>query len=291
MELLPLRSNLTHPLQDVLPLSVYTAGTEIQPPLTRMKGFSAHQLFLTLSGSGQFRRLNIDKDKWDILTPGQLLYIPAGCAHEYMPYGDQPWFVGYVTLVDNFGGMLGKWGFQDSPRLLRLSEVSLFTERLEEIWRLSGNDHDPWQTTELLFSLLFAIMKDTAGSSGALLTAAATQMQPSAPPASYRESVVDIAVRFLHDHLNRPITIAGLAGHVGYSQKQLTRLFRKSMGMTPLQYLHQIRLRTAQHLLHEHPEMTVRQAASYVGLEPVYFARLYKREFHRLPSEERREGR
>lgn len=80
MELLPLRSNLTHSLRELLPLSVYTAGTEIQPPITRMKGFSAHQLFLTLSGSGRFRRLQVNKDKWDILGPGQLLYIPpAAC--------------------------------------------------------------------------------------------------------------------------------------------------------------------------------------------------------------------
>lgn len=288
MELLPLKSNLTHPLKEVLPLSVYTVGTEIQPPITRMKGFSAHQLFLTISGAGQFRRLYVDKDKWDILGPGQLLYIPAGCAHEYMPYGEQPWFVGYVTLLENFGGILNQWGFGPTPRLLQLPDVSRFTGRLHEIWRKSGTDHDPWQTTELLFSLLLAIVKDTAGQQ---TTASLSALRPAAPPpASYRESVVDVAVRFLHDHLNRPITIAGLAGHVGYSQKQLTRLFRKSMGMTPLQYLHQIRLKTARLLLQDHPELTVRQAASYVGLEPVYFTRLYKREFHRLPSEERGDG-
>lgn len=292
MDLLPLKSNLTPSYNELLPLSVYTVGTEIQPPLTRMKGFSAHQLFLTLSGAGQFRRLNVDKDKWDILQPGQLLFIPAGCAHEYMPYGESPWFVGYVTLLENFGEVLSRWGFGITPRLLQLSDVSLFTDRLFAIWQQSGNDHDPWQTTELLYSLLLAILKDTSSGQKSLQTESAVPpVQPAAPPASYRASVVDVAVRFLHDHLNRPITIAGLAGHVGYSQKQLTRLFRQSMGLTPLQYLHQIRLKTARHLLLEHPDMTIRQAAAYVGLEPVYFARLYKREFHRLPSEELREGR
>lgn len=289
MDLLPLRSNLTPSHREVLPLSVYTVGTEIQPPITRMRGFSAHQLFLTLSGAGQFRRLDVDKDKWDILNPGQLLFIPAGCAHEYMPCGEQPWFVGYVTLLENFGEVLGRWGFGDSPRRLQLSDVSLFTDRLQAIWRLSGNEHDPWATTELLYSLLLAILKDTAGQ-GSLQPSSALPPVPSSapPPASYRASVVDVAVRFLHDHLNRPITIAALAGHVGYSQKQLTRLFRQSMGLTPLQYLHQIRLNTARHLLLDHPDMTIRQAAAYVGLEPVYFARLYKREFRRLPSEELR---
>ncbi|GJM75303.1 hypothetical protein HMSSN036_75190 [Paenibacillus macerans] len=243
MELLPLRSNLTHSLREVLPLSVYTTGTEIQPPITRMKGFSAHQLFLTLSGSGRFRRLQVNKDKWDILGPGQLLYIPAGCAHEYMPYGEQPWFVGYVTMVENFGDLLSRWGFHHAPRKLQLSDVSLFTGPLREIWERSGADNDPWQTTELLLSLLLAIVKDTAA--GRPATPDSEPPLHTPPPASYRVTVVDVAVRFLHDHMNRPITIARLAEHVGYSQKQLTRLFRRSIGLTPLQYLQQIRLRTA----------------------------------------------
>ncbi|WP_316009738.1 AraC family transcriptional regulator [Paenibacillus sp. 3LSP] len=288
MDLLPLRSNLTPSRNELLPLSVYTVGTEIQPPLTRMKGFSAHQLFLTISGTGQFRRLYVNKDKWDILRPGQLLYIPAGCAHEYMPYGEGPWFVGYVTLLENFGEVLNRWGFGDAPRLMQLSDISIFTDRLLAIWQLSGNEHDPWRTTELLYSLFLAILKDTSGQTSLKSDSAVPWVPPTAPPASYRASVVDVAVRFLHDHLNRPITIAGLAGHVGYSQKQLTRLFRQAMGLTPLQYLHQIRLKTARHLLLDHPDMTIRQAAAYVGLEPVYFARLYKREFGRLPSEELR---
>lgn len=288
MELLPLRSNLTHSLRELLPLSVYTAGTEIQPPITRMKGFSAHQLFLTLSGSGRFRRLQVNKDKWDILGPGQLLYIPAGCVHEYMPYGEQPWFVGYVTMVENFGDLLSRWGFHHAPKKLQLSDVSLFTGPLREIWERSGADNDPWQTTELLLSLLLAIVKDTAAGRPAPPDSEPPLHTP--PPASYRETVVDVAVRFLHDHMNRPITIARLAEHVGYSQKQLTRLFRRSIGLTPLQYLQQIRLRTARLLLQDHPELTVRQAASYVGLEPVYFTRLYKREFHRLPSADRGGG-
>lgn len=288
MDLLPLRSNLTPLHNELLPLSVYTVGTEIQPPLTRMKGYSAHQLFLTISGTGQFRRLYVNKNKWDILRPGQLLYIPAGCAHEYMPYGEGPWFVGYVTLLENFGEVLNRWGFGDAPRLLQLSDISLFTDRLLAIWQLSGNEHDPWRTTELLYSLFLAILKDTSGQTSLKSDSAVPWVPPAAPPASYRASVVDVAVRFLHDHLNRPITIAGLAGHVGYSQKQLTRLFRQAMGLTPLQYLHQIRLKTARHLLLDHPDMTIRQAAAYVGLEPVYFARLYKRKFGRLPSEELR---
>lgn len=280
MELLPLKSNLPQTFTEVLPLTVYTVGTEIQPPITRMKGFSAHQLFLTVSGKGKFRRLTQDKDKWDILESGDLLYIPADAAHEYIAVDGEPWQVAYVTFLENFGNVIAGWGFRDAPRKLEMRDSEMFTSRIHGIWRCSGSEHDPWQAAELLMSLLLAIMKANRSSRPAL--------PKTAPTPSYREPIVNAAVQFIHDHLNRAITIAQLAEHVGYSQKQLTRLFRKELGMTPLQYLHQRRMHAGQLLLSEYPDLTIRQAAAYVGMEPAYFTRLYKRTFRSLPSSKMR---
>jgi AraC-like DNA-binding protein len=279
MELLSLRSNLTGTLSDVLPLTVYTTGTEYQRPLTRLKGFSAHQLFLTVSGSGKFRRLASDKDKkdkWDMLQAGDLLYIPAGCAHEYMPVFEEPWHVAYVTFVENFGGTIAGWGFRDAPRLFAIGDIPAYTSRIHDIWSHSGSDHEPWHSTESLISLLLFVLRTNHETRPAA--------SPAALPIGYRDSAVDVAVQFLRDHMDRPLTIASLAEHVGYSQKQLTRLFRAAFGTTPLQYLHGMRMRAAQMLLSEHPDLTVRQVASYVGMEPVYFTRLYKRTFQDTPS-------
>ncbi|MHA6485460.1 helix-turn-helix domain-containing protein [Paenibacillus sp. strain BS8-2] len=279
MELLTLRSNLNHTLGDVLPLTVYTVGTENQHPITRMKGFSAHQLFLTVSGAGKFRRLGSDKDKRDTLSSGDLLFIPANYPHEYMQVSEEPWHVAYVTFVENFGGTIAGWGFREAPRLFAISDIPAFTSRIRGIWTHSGGNHNPWHTTEALISLLLHILRTNHES------------RPSSHPVvpvNYRESAVDIAVQFLRDHLNRPITIASLAEHVGYSQKQLTRLFLTAFGTTPLQYLHNLRMHAARMLLNEHPDLTVRQVASYVGMEPVYFTRLYKRTFQDTPSSTQR---
>ena len=97
-----------------------------------MKGFSAHQLFLTISGSGRFRRLGSDKDKWDILTSGNLLYIPAGCAHEYRPQDGEAWHVSYVTFLENFGNTLTGWGFRDMPRLLAVNDIGVVTGAIHD---------------------------------------------------------------------------------------------------------------------------------------------------------------
>ena len=276
MELLTLRGNLNQTLSELLPLTVYTAGMENQRSITRMKGFSAHQLFLTISGSGRFRRLGSEKDKWDILKSGNLLYIPAGCAHEYMPQDSEAWHVAYVTFLENFGNTLKGWGFRDIPRLFTVTDIPAITGRIRDIWTHSGGAPDLWHTSEALYALMLHILK----SNQEQLPSAS----PVALPDSYRESAVDTAVQFLRDHLNRPITIASLAEHVGYSQKQLTRLFRSALDTTPLQYLHKLRLHTARQMLNEYPDLSIRQIAAYVGMEPVYFTRLYKRAYNELPS-------
>ncbi|TMV46985.1 helix-turn-helix domain-containing protein [Paenibacillus mesophilus] len=275
MNLLALRTNLHHPAGEDVPFSVYTVGTERQSAITRMKGFSANQLFLTFSGSGIFRPLG--QDKWDTIEPNTMLYIPAGLPHEYVPQSSEPWLVGYVTFLEKRGGMLDGWGFGSVPYKLRLGDMNRLMELLEGIWSNSGPHFDTWRSTEQLFSFCAELKKQ------------ATACEPHhvdgpAKGARYRDSV-DSAVRFLHDHLHRDLSMAELASHVGYSPKHLNRLFRRDIGMTPMTYLQRVRLKTAALLLAENPGMTVRQAAAHIGMEPVYFTRLFRRAYGTTPSD------
>lgn len=275
MKLLRLRTNLHPQTKDDVPLIVYTVGTEEQRALTRMKGFSANQLFVTFAGSGSFRPLG--ETKWDIVEPGSLLYIPADLPHEYVPQGDEPWRVGYATYFERTPGVLREWGFGESPLLRKLRDTSRVYELLEALWRMLDQSCDCWQAAETLFALLLTLKKEASSE--------APPFRAATPdPAQLRRSVVDNAVRFLHDHLQRDVSMTELSARIGYSQKQLVRLFRARLGVTPMQYLLRIRLHTARMLLHEHPHMTVRQTAAFIGMEPVYLTRLFRREFGVTPS-------
>ncbi|OPA73982.1 AraC family transcriptional regulator [Paenibacillus selenitireducens] len=275
MKRLPLRSNLQNSITSDIPFAVYTVGTDLQLPITRLNGFSAKQLFFTFSGRGRFRKLG--QDKWDILEPNSLLYIPEGFPHEYMPLRGEAWHAGYVTFVEQRSGMMTDWGFGPSPMQAYISNPDEVLPMIEQIWLQSGPDYDPWSTTETLFSLCLMIKKQIQPDEGAPIPLFHRRER-------YRETAVDLAIRFLHDHLNRHISIADLAAHIGYSQKQLTRLFREELGQTPLQYLQHIRMHSALTLLHENADMTIRQAAAYVGMEPTYFTRLHRRMYGFVPS-------
>lgn len=79
---LGLRSNFS-PEEHPVPFTVYTVGMEQQGVLSRLEGFSAHQLLITVSGRGRAHLLG--QNKWDILEENTVLYVPAGFPNEYMP--------------------------------------------------------------------------------------------------------------------------------------------------------------------------------------------------------------
>lgn len=271
--MLNLRSNLYTQQQSLvdLPLYVYTAGTEIQQPITRVQGFSANQLLITFGGTGIFRILG--QDKWDIIEENSLLYIPAELPHEYMPQDlEKSWQVGFVTFFEKQEGFLKGWGFGKSPYHQKLDSIATLNKHLQSIWNHTGPNYDAWSSTERLFSFLVEVKKQSA-----------SRNKPNYPK-HLRNSVADNTIRFLHDYLQRDLTMTELASQLGYSPKQLTRLFREQYKVTPLQYLQHLRLQTAHLQLTENPDLSVRQAAAHIGMEPDYFTRLFKKIHGTVPS-------
>lgn len=63
------------------------------------------------------------------------------------------------------------------------------------------------------------------------------------------QEVVVEAARFLVSHLDRRVTLADVADHVGYSQFHLARAFERHVGVPPGQFLTAHRLQAAKRLL------------------------------------------
>ncbi|WP_168120579.1 AraC family transcriptional regulator [Paenibacillus sp. HB172176] len=281
MDMLPLKTNSSYKYDDSLPFTVYTAGTEIQIPITRIDGFSAKQLLVTFSGQGRFRILG--QKNWEIVKPGTILYIPAKIPNEYMPLDEQeqPWQVGYVTFNESKKGLLEGWGFARNAFVQAVADTAPYYIFIRKIWSQLGAHSNPWEAVRLLFNMLLEVKKDNHLHRESRYPASTGKAEP------LPGSVVENAVRFIHDHLGHSLTVTGIAAHVGYSSKQLNRLFHKAYQISPLQYLQQSRMRTAHLLIIDHPEMTIRQIAAYVGMEPDYFARLYRREYGCTPTQSR----
>ena len=77
-------------------------------------------------------------------------------------------------------------------------------------------------------------------------------------------------------HLEGPLSMEQLAREAHMSIAQLFRHFRNEFGMTPVQYINELRVDRAKHLLHQ-PRITVTEVCHMTGLNSLsYFIQLFK---------------
>jgi len=81
--------------------------------------------------------------------------------------------------------------------------------------------------------------------------------------------------------------LAGIAAQSGVSPRQLQRLFRRHLGMTPTQYFLKARLQRARHLL-QYSTLSVTEIAIATGFASIsHFTRRYTELYSRTPTAER----
>ncbi len=97
------------------------------------------------------------------------------------------------------------------------------------------------------------------------------------------------AIRYMRAHFRDPITIGDISDALQISARALQLGFRSEMGMTPMQYLRETRLREARHLLMTHSiDQTVGDICEAVGFG--HFGRFsveYKQRFGESPNKTR----
>jgi AraC family transcriptional regulator len=92
------------------------------------------------------------------------------------------------------------------------------------------------------------------------------------------------AVEYIQDQLDADLTVSGIAQAVGMSPDHFTRLFKKSTGQTPYEYVVETRVRKAKKLLTT-GKFTISEAAHHVGfVDQSHLTRHFKRVFGLPPK-------
>ena len=95
------------------------------------------------------------------------------------------------------------------------------------------------------------------------------------------------AVSYFNEHYQQPINIEEYAASLHMSAEWFIRRFKRTMNLTPAQYLLSLRISNAQSLL-EHSDYNISEIASIVGYEsPLYFSRVFKKRLGVSPSQYR----
>lgn len=88
---------------------------------------------------------------------------------------------------------------------------------------------------------------------------------------------IQAAVKYMEQHFREDISIEELSTRLHFNSTYFSRIFRKTLGISPSQYLSDLRISEAKRLLIRYPDYSVREVAEACGYnDPHYFSRLFK---------------
>lgn len=89
---------------------------------------------------------------------------------------------------------------------------------------------------------------------------------------------------YIHDHLHEPIRMQQLSALVGISEKYFITYFKNTLGITPGQYIYEIKMNRARDYLNA-KKYTIQQIAALLGYpDPFTFSKAFKKYYDVPPS-------
>ena len=104
---------------------------------------------------------------------------------------------------------------------------------------------------------------------------------------SIQDNYVLMALSYIQQHYNEPMTIADIAEHVGLTRSYLYVVFHKATGMSIQKYIIEYRIKKACDFL-TLPQANITSVANSVGYNLLSFSNLFKRTLGITPSAYRR---
>jgi AraC family transcriptional regulator len=93
------------------------------------------------------------------------------------------------------------------------------------------------------------------------------------------------SIEYMRENLSRKLTLDTLAFHAGMSVSQFTRVFRQETGLSPIDYLIDLRLEVSGQMLLSH-SFPLKQIAMDCGFSsPAHFSTTFQKRFRMSPSE------
>lgn len=115
--------------------------------------------------------------------------------------------------------------------------------------------------------------------------------QPFARLARTRQSsdaIIGRCQEWIATHFREPAPVAAMARLSGLAERSFARRFKAATGLSPIEYVHLLRLEEARHRL-EATDDPVEGIANYAGYEDAaFFARLFRRKVGLTPAQYRR---
>lgn len=232
----------------LLPISPVSYGHFIAGPghfTQRTHSQNLCQIFITLGGSGRFL---VDGREF-IANPGSIALLDCSRPNRYEALSggwDHEWVNFSGPSCGVYYDLINPDGFAVHP----LEDNHTLTALMHEI-RDTLSRQDPIETVHI--STLIIRMLD-----------AHYRLVLSRQRTGESDGNISRAIRYMDEHYDLPLTLDQLAQTAYLSKFYFARAFRKSAGMTPMDYLNAVRVHHAQNLLLT-TELTVEEIALRTG--------------------------
>ncbi|MFW5824714.1 MAG: helix-turn-helix domain-containing protein [Marinobacter sp.] len=111
-----------------------------------------------------------------------------------------------------------------------------------------------------------------------------------APDSRYAQARIEQTLRYIHDHLDQPLTVSALASLGGWSRWQFQRVFAAQTGSSVAHYIRELRLSRAAELLLRTNERQLDIALACGFESDISFSRSFRQYFGCAPGQYRRRG-
>jgi len=254
-----------------LPLILETVGYEHkQQPTRREEGYPCFHWLQTTLGSGD---IVTDSGTFK-LGEQQGILMPAGIPHAYKAAGGGPWSTWYLT----FDGAL-------AASIVHSLELPLMTT-------VSWGSDAPLAGIHESFYEQYRYSYDFTGMNGSLevyrfltLLKQHGYVNRAASFSQSHERLLPLLFRLEESFAQPDVGLGWMSDILGVSPQHVNNLFRKAFGISPYQYLLQLRLQKSKEMLIARPAYTVKQVAEETGfLDASHFISTFRKSAGMTPE-------
>lgn len=257
-------------------LSLYSAGFEECPsgysygPKIR----SYHLIHFVLYGKGE---LHINGHIFQ-LSAGDAFLIPADKISYYEASKDDPWCYAWISFlgINSQMYMYQLMNSTDDVYIIHGLDTAKYKEHIFEIISLpDASTSSYFQANSILFKIMAMLFGDI-------------NFQESRWG---KISIVDEVKYYLDINYTEKIKMQDVAKSFGIHPNYLTRIFHEKYGISPKQYLIDLKLKKARRLLTT-TESSISVIANSLGFDDqLAFSKIFKKEVEISPSEYRKQSR
>ncbi len=240
----------------------------------RPDGRSDYQMIYISSGKGYFY---FDKHTPTVIEAGHFIIYHPYAYQNYIYYAkDHPSIYWIHFTGADIDDILSSYGISSTEHVISTGVQPYFEQAFLNI------------ISELQLQKAFSEESSSLLLRQLLLMVGRYNTQLNLLPENTHSTEIDLARAYFHKHYQENINVEKYIKEHGMSPSFFFRKFKEHIGITPLQYILEIRLANAQQLLTT-TDYSVNEIAGIVGYEnALYFSRLFHKHIGKSPKEYRK---